>query len=122
MGWKKTLTFMPYGSEWKMHRKLLQRELTLEKVAKWQPFQAQEARRAVRHIASGFEGWDAALRRFAVAVALKVSHGVDVDDDRHPYMEIAYNAMEATGNGGAPANSLVDIFPPRKLPCWESDL
>jgi hypothetical protein len=50
-----------------------------------------------------------------VAVVLKVSYGVDVLDDNDPYIQIADDAMHATGNGGVPANSIVDIFPPGEL-------
>ena len=42
---------------------------------------------------------------------LKVSYGIDVADDRDPYVQIASDAMYATGNGGVPATSLVEFFP-----------
>ena len=53
--------------------------------------------------------------RFAVAIVMKVSYGVDVVDNNDPYIQIADDAMYATGNGGTPANSIVDMFPPGKL-------
>lgn len=54
-----------------------------------------------------------------MAVVLKVSYGVDVVDDDDPHIQIADDAMYATGNGGTPANSVVDLFPPaRFLPDW----
>ena len=41
-----------------------------------------------------------------------MSYGVDVLEDDDPYIQIANDAMFATGNGGVPANSIVDVFPP----------
>lgn len=49
-----------------------------------------------------------------MALVLKVSYGVDVHEDDDPYIDIANDAMYATGNGGAPAGSIVDVFPPGK--------
>jgi cytochrome P450 len=114
MGWKKTLTFLPYGHCWQMHRKVLQSTLSNTNVRQWQAFQVQEARRSARCILGGPDNWKTSLRRFAVAIVLKVSYGNDVFHDDDPYIKIANDAMHAMGNGGAPANSIVDMFPPGK--------
>ncbi len=102
---------MPFGRLWLMHRKLLQTVLTNSHVRQWQPFQAQEARRTVASMARNPASWETSLRRFTVAIVLKVSYGVDVVEDDDPYIDIANDAMFATGNGGAPANSIVDVIP-----------
>lgn len=102
---------MPYGKLWKMHRKLLQSTLSNSSVRQWQPFQAQEARRTIARMMQHPDGWETSLRRFTVAIVLKVSYGVDVVNDDDAYIKIAEDAMAATGNGGAPANSIVDAVP-----------
>lgn len=111
MGWRKTLTFMPYGKTWQMHRRLLQSTLSNTRVRHWQPFQASEARRTVANMIQRPESWQTSLRRFAVAIVIKVSYGADVLYDTDPYIRIANDAMYATGNGGVPANSIVDAIP-----------
>ncbi|KAJ0164483.1 O-methylsterigmatocystin oxidoreductase [Colletotrichum tanaceti] len=119
MGWGKTLTFLPFGPRWQMHRKLLQTSFSNTNVRQWYPLQITEARKSVRNIIYNPEKWETSMKRFAVAVVLKVSYGIDVQDDSDPYVKIAEDAMYATGNGGIPANSIVDIFPPaRHLPVW----
>ncbi|KAM0503345.1 hypothetical protein ACHAP8_003388 [Fusarium lateritium] len=55
--------------------------------------------------------WETSLRRFAVAIVLQVSYGTEVSSDDDPYIRIANDAMYATGNGGVPANSVVDLVP-----------
>ncbi|KAM0419320.1 hypothetical protein ACHAPD_002879 [Fusarium lateritium] len=63
--------------------------------------------------------WETSLRRFAVAIVLQVSYGTEVSSDDDPYIRIANDAMYATGNGGVPANSVVDLVPfIRYLPDW----
>lgn len=111
MGWGRTLTFMPYGKLWQMHRKTLQTTLSNTNARQWQEFQSQEARRSVAAIIQHPETWDTSLRRFAVAIVLKVSYGLDVTDDSDPYVQIANDALYATGNGGAPGTSIVDAVP-----------
>lgn len=115
MGWGRTLTFMPFGKLWLMHRKLLQSTFTNTNVRKWQPLQTKEARRTVRDLlrrsSSESDAWENSLRRYTVAIVLQVSYGIDVPEDSDPYIRIADDAMYATGNGGAPANSIVDVIP-----------
>ena len=112
MGWHLTLTFLPYGETWAMHRRLLQTSLARSNVRQWQAFQAREARRTVCTILQRQDGsWETSLRRFAAAIVLKVSYGVEIINDDDPYIGIANDAMYATSNGGAPANSIVDVIP-----------
>ncbi|KAJ3952519.1 hypothetical protein N0V92_011042 [Colletotrichum tropicale] len=114
MGWGKTLTFLPFGPRWQMHRKLLQTTFSNTNVRQWYQLQVTEARKSVHSIIKDPDNWEVSMKRFAVAIVLKVSYGVDVRDDNDPYVKIADDAMYATGNGGAPANSIVDVFPPVK--------
>lgn len=70
-----------------------------------------ETHRTVKGIMARPDTWETSLRRFAVAIVLQVSYGMEVPSDDDPYIRIANDAMYATGNGGVPANSLVDLVP-----------
>ncbi|RSL63722.1 hypothetical protein CEP54_005010 [Fusarium duplospermum] len=119
MGWGKTLTFLPYGRRWQMHRRLLQTSFSNTNVRRWHKLQITEARRTVRNMMTKPGSWETSLRRLAVAIVLQVSYGTEVPQDDDPYIQIANDAMYATGNGGAPANSIVDLVPlARHLPDW----
>ncbi|RSM00977.1 hypothetical protein CEP52_008820 [Fusarium oligoseptatum] len=119
MGWGKTLTFLPYGRRWQMHRRLLQTSFSNTNVRRWHKLQITEARRTVRNMMAKPGSWETSLRRLAVAIVLQVSYGTEVPQDDDPYIQIANDAMYATGNGGAPANSIVDLVPlARHLPDW----
>lgn len=111
MGWGKTLTFLPYGRRWQMHRRLLQTSFSNTNVRRWHKLQITEARRTVRNMMGKPSSWETSLRRLAVAIVLQVSYGTEVPKDDDPYIQIANDAMYATGNGGAPANSIVDLVP-----------
>ncbi|KAF5666217.1 cytochrome p450 [Fusarium heterosporum] len=119
MGWGKTVTFLPFGNRWQMHRKRLQTSFSNTNVRQWHSLQTIEARRTVRNLIKNPKSWETSLRRFAVAVILQVSYGTEVLEDDDPYIQLVNDAMYATGNGGVPANSLVDLVPSaRYLPDW----
>ncbi|RBR06433.1 uncharacterized protein FIESC28_11056 [Fusarium coffeatum] len=119
MGWGKTLTFLPFGKCWQMHRKFLQTSFSNTSVRKWHELQRNEAHHTVKDIIETPDTWEKSLRRFAVAIVLQVSYGTKVTSDDDPYIRIANDAMYATGNGGVPANSVVDLVPlVRYLPDW----
>ncbi|KAG8669197.1 hypothetical protein FPOAC1_008585 [Fusarium poae] len=81
--------------------------------------EVNEAHRTVKAIMARPGTWQTSLRRFAVAIVLQVSYGTEVPSDDDPYIRIANDAMHATGNGGVPANSVVDLVPfVRYLPDW----
>ncbi|WXC65237.1 hypothetical protein SNK03_011043 [Fusarium graminearum] len=111
MGWGKTLTFLPFGKSWQMHRKFLQTSFSNTNVRQWYNLQMTETHRTVKGIMARPDTWETSLRRFAVAIVLQVSYGMEVPSDDDPYIRIANDAMYATGNGGVPANSLVDLVP-----------
>ncbi|RBQ72950.1 hypothetical protein FVER14953_06100 [Fusarium verticillioides] len=111
MGWGKTLTFLPFGQRWQMHRKFLQTSFSNTNVRRWHTLQITEARRTIQNILKKPETWETSLRRLAVAIVLQVSYGTQVLEDDDPYIQIANDAMYATGNGGVPANSIVDLVP-----------
>lgn len=112
MGWGKTITFLPFGERWQMHRKLLQTTFSNTNVRQWHSLQIREARKTAFNLIQRPTGWESSLRRFSVAIVLQVSYGKDVPSDDDPYIQIANDAMYATGNGGVPANSIVDLIPP----------
>ncbi|SCO84802.1 related to cytochrome p450 [Fusarium oxysporum] len=94
-----------------MHRKLLQTSFSNTSVRQWHSLQITEARRTIRNILKKPKTWETSLRRLAVAIVLQVSYGTQVLEDDDPYIQIANDAMYATGNGGVPANSIVDLVP-----------
>ncbi|KAI1393000.1 cytochrome P450 [Hypoxylon trugodes] len=111
MGWGLTLTFLPYGARFRLHRSVLQTGFTKTAIAAYRPIQEDEARQAVYRILKCPENWDFSVRRFASAIVLRIGFGVTVKSDDDPYIKIAKDANMATGGGGNPGTALVDYFP-----------
>ncbi|KAF4950978.1 hypothetical protein FGADI_7850 [Fusarium gaditjirri] len=91
--------------------KLLQTSFSNTNVRQWHSLKITEARRTIQNILKRPKTWETSLRRLAVAIVLQVSYGTQVLEDDDPYIQIANDAMYATGNGGVPANSVVDLVP-----------
>jgi cytochrome P450 len=119
MGWGLTLTFMPYGPRFKLHRSALQVGFTKTAIVNYRPIQEDEARQAVLRILKNPTNWEFSLRRFASAIVLRIGFGVTVRSDDDPYIKIAIDANSATAQGGNPGTALVDYFPVyRYVPEW----
>lgn len=111
MGWGLTLTFMPYGPRFKLHRSVLQTGFTKTAITGYRRIQEDEARQAVFRILDRPDSWDHSLRRFASAIVLRIGFGVIVRSDDDPYIKIAKDANLATAQGGNPGTALVDYMP-----------
>ncbi|KAI1765031.1 cytochrome P450 [Hypoxylon sp. FL1150] len=111
MGWGLTLTFLPYGPRFRLHRSVLQTGFTKTAITNYRPIQEDEARQVVVRILKRPEVWDFAVRRFASAIVLHIGFGVTVRSDDDPFIKIAADANMATGGGGNPGTALVDYLP-----------
>jgi cytochrome P450 len=111
MGWGITLTFLRWSPRFKLHRKLLQQSFTKSACKAYRPIQLEESQRAVRAIISKPKDWELLLRQFSQAVVLRIGFGIEVQEKDDPYVRMAIDVEEATGEGGVPGASVVDMFP-----------
>ncbi|KAL2269692.1 hypothetical protein VTJ83DRAFT_1876 [Remersonia thermophila] len=119
MGWGPTMTWLRWGSKYKLHRRALQPPFTRSRVGEYAGLQQREALRCCLGMLDRPDDWLGAVRRFAVAVVLKIAYGLDIDGPDSPWLKMAEDTSEAVGKSGAPASSIMDRFPPaRYLPDW----
>ncbi|KAI1333606.1 putative cytochrome P450 oxidoreductase [Xylariaceae sp. FL0016] len=111
MGWGVTLTFLRWSPRFKLHRKMLQQSFTPSACKAYRPIQQQEAHRAVKAIFQQPDNWEFLLRQFSQAVVLRIGFGIEVQEKDDPYVRMAIDVEEATGEGGVPGGSIVDAFP-----------
>lgn len=111
MGWGVTLTFLRFGPRFKLHRKLLQSSFTPSACRAYRPIQRQEARRAVKAMLEKPQDWETLLRKYSTAFVLRIGFGINVKERDDPYVKMAINVEEATGEGGVPGASFIDFFP-----------
>ncbi|KAK1238609.1 hypothetical protein MKX07_004185 [Trichoderma sp. CBMAI-0711] len=111
MGWHKTLTFLRWGSSFRLHRRILQKNFQKSNIGRYRYLQEREAVVLLRGIMDRPAAWETVLRRFSTAVALGVGFGIKIETDDDPLIQVAADASYALGHGGAPAGTPVDFFP-----------
>ncbi|KAK4185184.1 cytochrome P450 1A2 [Podospora australis] len=119
MGWSPTLTWLRWGPKCHLHRKVLQPPFSKSRVKQYAANQRREALICCQGMLDDPENWINSVRRFSVAVVLKIAYGLEVDGSDSPWIKLADDSAEAVGKSGAPASSIMDRFPPtRYLPDW----
>jgi cytochrome P450 len=122
MGWEKTLSFLPWGPTFRMHRRILQKNFQKSNIVQYRPTQAREAALMLQSILANPASWNNAIRRFSTAVVLGIGFGIKVEKDDDPFIQVAADASYAIAHGGAPGGTPVDFFPFLKsLPSWFAD-
>ncbi|KAK4122223.1 cytochrome P450 [Parathielavia appendiculata] len=119
MGWSPTLTWLRWGPKHQLHRKVLQPPFTKAKVGQHMALQRKEALVCCKGMMDQPVDWVNSVRRFSVAVVLKIAYGLEVDGPSSPWIQMADDTANAVGKSGAPASSIMDRLPAtRHLPDW----
>ncbi|KAK8067914.1 hypothetical protein PG996_007026 [Apiospora saccharicola] len=119
MGWGRTLTFLKWGDQFKLHRKMFQSTFSRSNVGMFRPMQLQESRKATRSLIKDPNSWRESTLLMTTSIIFRIAFGQEVPNQSSPYCEMTKAASEATTAGGIAGTSLVDIFPPiRFVPDW----
>lgn len=114
MGWGLTLTFLRWGPQFKLHRRLFQHTFTQSAVKTFRPLQTQEARKAVRALLANPDDWRETTLLLTTSVIFRIAYGQEIKQKDSPYTAMAQAANNATTNGGVAGSSIVDLFPPAR--------
>jgi len=119
MGWGLTLTFLRWGPQFKLHRRLFQTTFTQSNVKTFRHIQLHEARKAVRSLVHTPADWQDVTLLMTTSIIFRIAFGQEITSKDSPYCAMSEAANEATTNGGIAGSTLVDLFPPaRWLPDW----
>ncbi|KAJ7249131.1 cytochrome P450 [Mycena haematopus] len=128
IGWSTTLSLMPYGKRFALHRRLHQSYLNREKCRQFRPMQALEAHILVKNLLeSAPEGYSNCinrraqylLSRFSTGVVSQIVAGHRIYSDDDPYMQTTQALRESLGRTGIPGSTALDFLPVcTYLPAW----
>jgi hypothetical protein len=132
MGWIPSLTMLPCGKQFRLHRKILHQHLNRDRCVTYQPIQTREARLLVQNLISEPKGRDEFLGRsrifvlchipvltikccrFATGVIIQVTYGHQITSSDDWYLNVARDASLALFETGIPGGTLIDAFPARE--------
>ncbi|KAI1851878.1 hypothetical protein JX266_002731 [Neoarthrinium moseri] len=119
MGWGLTLTFLRWGPQFKLHRRLFQNTFTQSNVKTFRSIQLHESRKAVRSLVHDPTDWQEITLLLTTSIIFRIAFGQEITDKESPYCDMSKAANNATTNGGIAGSTLVDIFPlARFIPNW----
>lgn len=111
MGWAPTLTWLPWGPQWGLHRKVLSSGLNKEGCDYYKALQKKQAMILCKNLIERPEEWMSAVTHFAVSIMMRLAYGIDVETPSDEWVKMAAEASEAVGKAGAPASSIMDRIP-----------
>ncbi|KAF9256772.1 cytochrome P450 [Marasmius fiardii PR-910] len=111
---------MPYGNNWKTHRRSFQQEFPNGRVKEQHhSHQLKTSRAFLANLLNDSESFQENTRLMAGSLLISVAYGIDVNDKNNRYIQNAERALEALTYALQPGNFLVDSIPWLKyVPEW----
>ncbi|KZT03209.1 cytochrome P450 [Laetiporus sulphureus 93-53] len=121
LGFDTNPVLLPYGDQWRMHRKWLQALLQDKNALEsYRPIQEREIRRLLAALVQTPDEFASHIRRFIGAVLMDITYGhmaLSLEDDQ--FIRLAAKASVEAAEAGNVASTLVDFFPLLKhIPTW----
>ncbi|KAG7440087.1 cytochrome P450 [Guyanagaster necrorhizus] len=119
MGWDFLVGLMPYGNDWRAHRRLCQQTLNAKAALHFHPQVLDATRELLRRLLDRPEDFMTHLRYMAARVIMSITYGIDILPDGDPFVAVAEDAMHTVGLAVVPGTFLVDFLPILKyVPEW----
>ncbi|KAG5652974.1 hypothetical protein H0H81_002872 [Sphagnurus paluster] len=110
MGWKKVLSFIRYGKEFQLHRKIFQQHLHKLQNKSYRPLLLTEARALAQNLLGDPKEKNNIVARYTYSGIR--NDGLTTDEDR--YVLLANEVGRAMATAGALGSSLLDFLPFRE--------
>ncbi|KAF8959261.1 cytochrome P450 [Flammula alnicola] len=119
MGWERNVALIPYGDDWRMHRKICQQNFRQEAAPKYYPIQLEKVKQFLRGLLESPERFEDHSKMFSVSIFMSTMYGYNVEslDDR--CIKVADESLTIGAKLLLPGASLINIFPfLRHIPPW----
>ncbi|KAL5530920.1 hypothetical protein ACEPAG_3796 [Sanghuangporus baumii] len=104
-------TFMPYGDDWRTHRRLIQQYLNVRSVTAFHSLQTRCVHELLEDLAAQPDAFWKHVKRFAASAILSATYGYRVTRGDDPLIKLNTHSERAIIALGPPGSTLVDFFP-----------
>jgi len=119
MGFDYNFAFIPYGNEWREHRRLMSRYLRATETVNFQPHEEKATHGLLRRLLDEPENFIDHIRHMAGETIISVAYGLRVQDKDDPYIIAAERGVAPLLVAAVPGTFLVDALPILKyVPDW----
>ncbi|KZP10035.1 cytochrome P450 [Athelia psychrophila] len=108
-GW--SLALMPYGDEWRAHRRLAVKGFDAQVVPKFNLTFTRNAHGLLRRLLKSPEAWHEHVRHQVGAMIIEVTYGLNVLPKNDPFIDSAEKALAAIAISSMPGAFLVNTMP-----------
>ncbi|KAF5366041.1 hypothetical protein D9758_006629 [Tetrapyrgos nigripes] len=115
----KSTAFAPFGTRWRLHRKLARVALNPEALKTYEPRLMEIAAMLVQSLAARPDDFINHARLAAGQVIMSTMYGLDISSPEDPYIVRAEAAMSIISKAVVPGEFLVDLIPSMGfMPSW----
>ncbi|KZP23290.1 cytochrome P450 [Athelia psychrophila] len=119
MGYDWSFALLPYGDEWRAHRRLAAIEFDARTIPKFNPAFTRNAHGLLRRLLESPEAWNQHIRHQVGAMIIEVSYGFEALPENDPFIDTAEKGVHSVAIAGKPGAFLVDTVPALKyVPSW----
>ncbi|KAF9020326.1 cytochrome P450 [Hymenopellis radicata] len=120
MGWGEIIGLLPYGEEFRSHRKMFHSLFgSKATIRRFYPMEELEAKNFMRRLFDTPHNRVAHIRQEVAALVLRITYGYEVLHEGDEMVKLVNNAMEELSVASTPGAFLVDFIPMLKsLPDW----
>ncbi|KAI0772734.1 cytochrome P450 [Trametes elegans] len=117
--WDWAFSSMAYGTLWRRSRKAFHECFGPAVTGQYRPVQLDTTHRFLLRLLQSPRDFAGHTRYVIGGTTIRLAYGIDIDDERTPYLAIATAAMATFGETFVPGKYLVETFPIlRFLPAW----
>jgi hypothetical protein len=111
-GWNRSLVLVPYGEEFRNHRKFFHRILgTPASIQQFYSVEESEARKFLRCVLKKPDDFLNALKNVAGSLILRITYGYTIQEEGDPLVALAIKANDEFSAAVLPGAYLVDVLP-----------
>ncbi|KZP29740.1 cytochrome P450 [Athelia psychrophila] len=119
MGYDWSFALLPYGDEWRAHRRLAATEFDTQTIPKFGFAFTRNVHGLLRRLLESPKGWNEHIRHQVGAMIIEFSYGFEALPQNDPFIDTAEGSLRTIALGGVPGAWLVDTVPILKhVPSW----
>ncbi|KAI0826821.1 CyP450 monooxygenase [Trametes gibbosa] len=119
IGWEWGFGFMPYGQQWRRHRRLFWQHFHPGVISKYHSYQREASSKFLQKLFTTPEALEDHIRYAFASSVLKSVYGIEVAEQGDKIVDTVETAMEGVATGLTPGTFLVEYLPfLRYVPGW----
>ncbi|KDR69728.1 hypothetical protein GALMADRAFT_145141 [Galerina marginata CBS 339.88] len=119
MGWSFNTGLLPYGDEWRWHRKVYHQNFHLQNIQQYYPLQLRKVREMLKGLLQTPEDFEKHNKKLSIAIPMQIMYGYEIESIDDPCISAADNSAYIGNRLASPGANCIDIIPAlAHIPAW----